>query len=163
MRSGLKITEDTSQLPRLIADLTALKHGTVTVGWHAEGPKANRQEGGATNAEVAAVHEFGNDHVERRPSLGPAIDAHKDDLIDLQGQVLGKVIDGTMTAEQAMGVVGEAGVAFVKDRIVNSPHPPPLADATVAAKGSSKPLINTGQMLASVSYAVDLTGATDAG
>lgn len=160
-RSGLKITEDVNHLPRLIADLTALKHADVTCGWHAESPKAQRREGDATNAEVAAANEFGTDHTPRRPFVAPAIDKGKDKILEVQGQVFGKVIDGTMSAEDALAIVGETGVALIKDEIVNGQHAP-LAEETIAAKGSSKPLVNTAQMLNSCSYQVDLTGGRHA-
>lgn len=160
-RSGLKITEDMNQLPRLIADLAALKHADVTCGWHAESAKAQRREGDATNAEVAAAHEFGTDHIKRRPFLAPAIDKGKDKILEVQAQVFGKVIDGTMSAEDALAIVGETGVALIKSEIVNGPHEP-LAEETIAAKGSTKPLIDTGQMLNSCSYQVDLTGGQHA-
>jgi hypothetical protein len=111
-KSGLKFTEDMNQLPRLIADLTVMKRANVTCGWHAESPKAQRQEGDATNAEVAAANEFGTDHIPRRPFVAPAIDKGQDKILEVQAQVFGKVIDGTMSAEDALAIVGETGVAL---------------------------------------------------
>mgnify|MGYP000314114893 CR=1 FL=1 len=162
MKSGLTITEDKNDLPRVIADLTVLRHADVSIGWPGEGPKNNRREGDATNAEIAAAHEFGTDSIDRRPFLAPAIDKNRDDLIAVQGEALGRVIDGTLSPEDAMALVGEAGVAAVKAEIVGGQHPPALKPATIRAKGSSKPLVDTGQMLNSCTYQVDLTGGTGA-
>lgn len=57
-------------------------------------------------------------------------------------------------ANQAMNLMGEHIASELQDSI-NDTNSPPLAKATVDAKGFSKPLIDTGHMKNSVQYAVD--------
>lgn len=57
----------------------------------------------------------------------------------------GKVIDGEISAKRAVALIGERHLADVVNAI-NAGIPPPLEKATVERKGSSKPLIDTGQM-----------------
>lgn len=61
----------------------------------------------------------------------------------------GLVMDGRATAPQAVGIVGEKVLADVK-RTIKRGVPPPLKPATVARKGSTKQLIDTGQMIGSL-------------
>lgn len=156
---SMTVTDDQTQMARLMADLLALKKGAVTVGFHADGKP--RQEGEATNATIAAAHEFGTDTIERRPFLAPALEKGQPEIGDLQAQLIGKVFDGSMSAEQALGVLGEKGVALVRAEITSSP-PPALHPDTIAAKGSSRTLVDTGQMLGAVSYELDMLGAGNA-
>ena len=97
-RASMKITEG-GDMAAVIAELTALQRATVTVGFHADDKP--RTEGEATNATIAAAHEFGTDTIRRRPFLAPAIDKGKGELAALQEQVIGAALDGKMRAEDA--------------------------------------------------------------
>lgn len=156
MKSPLKITE-TSAVPQLLAELTVLRAVGITIGFHAD--KATRDDGDkATNAQVAAAHEFGTDSIPRRPFLAPAMEEGQAVLGDLQATTVAAVLAGEMTAERAAGIVGEAAVALVKAKITSN-IPPVLEQATIDAKGSSKTLVDTAQMLNAVSFEVHLMGA----
>lgn len=159
MASGMTIWDDSS-LAQLLAELTALDKATITVGFHSDGKP--RQDGASTNAEIAAAHEFGTDTIPRRPFLAPALDKGQPQLADLQATLAGAVLDGKMKAEQAAGLVGEKAVTLVRAEIL-SDIPPVLEDATIEAKGSSRRLVDTGQMLGAVSYQVDLLGGDPPG
>jgi hypothetical protein len=148
---------ETSDMPMLLAELTALRHLDITVGFHAD-KKPKREDGAATNAEVAAANEFGTLNNPRRPFLGPAMEEGAGVLQDLQATTVSAVLAGKMTAEQAAGIVGEAAVGLVKAKITSN-VPPVLEQATIDAKGSSKTLVDTAQMLNAVSFEVHLTGA----
>lgn len=154
-RAPLTITE-TDRMPALIAELTAMQVGVVTVGFHAD----DKARDGSTNAEIAACHEFGTDTIPRRPFLGPALDKGKAVLGDAQAKLVGQVLDGSMRAEQAFGHLGELGVLLVQQEIRSGTDREPLKPATIEAKGSSTPLIDTGEMLRAVSYEVDMSGGS---
>lgn len=53
------------------------------------------------------------------------------------------------TARRVLGLLGEIAVADVVS-LINAGIPPPNAPSTIRAKGSSKPLIDTGQLKQSV-------------
>lgn len=157
---GVTIKND-SRIPELLAELAVLGRGDVTVGFHAD-KKANRTEGPTTNAEIAAIHEFGGPETERRPFMAPALDEGAPKIAELQEQVASAVLDGKMQSEQALGLVGELGVSLIKAKIVSN-VPPALDPETAKRKGSTQTLVDTGQMLGAVSYEVHLAGATDGG
>jgi hypothetical protein len=55
------------------------------------------------------------------------------------------VVDQKLTTLQALDQIGIYGIKLVVEKI-DSQIPPPNAPATIAKKGSSTPLIDTGQM-----------------
>ena len=66
----------------------------------------------------------------------------------------GRAIDGAISVKQALGIVGEVALSDVINRI-NRGIPPKLRPATVARKGSTKPLIDTGQLKGSIKAKVE--------
>lgn len=152
---------DQNNIPELIARLAILNAAHVLVGILGDSSKNARhgEDGDATNALIAAAHEFGTDDVPRRPFLGPAMDKGAKKIADLQADLIGRVLDGTMTPDQALGILGEFAVVLVKAEITQAPHPPALKPATIKAKkGDSRPLIDSGQMLNSVTYKIVRVG-----
>lgn len=155
--SGAHLTVTrTSRTPELLAELTALERGVVTVGWHQTG-KARLGEGDATNAQIAAAHEFGTRSIPRRPMLGPALDDGQPQIVEMQARVVASVLLFKISSEQGFALLGELGVRLLQARI-RSNVPPPLEQATIDAKGSSTTLIDSGEMLRAATYEVDMTG-----
>ena len=60
-------------------------------------------------------------------------------------------MSGKLDPKKALGVVAQKVVDWIKDSI-SSNTPPQNKPATVAAKGSDKTLIDSGQLLASVDW-----------
>lgn len=104
-------------------------------------------------AFVASIHEFGapGAGIPARPFLRPAFDENRDKIQRVQERALKMVLDSRLTVRQGLGLIGEAGVALVK-RQIRKVKEPPLQPATIARKGSSQPLIDTGQMLNSTTH-----------
>ena len=71
---------------------------------------------------------------------------------------LPKVALGKMTAFDALDLVGIVAKTGIQQKI-SSIYSPPNSPATIRRKGSSKPLIDTGYMLASVSNSVAKEGS----
>lgn len=112
----------------------------------------------ATISEIAAYNEFGTstsggqEHIPERPFLRTTIsEQSKTVYVPLTAKLLGLVLDGTLTVNQAIGILGEKAVADVKMKI-DAISDPPNADSTVDRKGSTNPLIDTGLMRQSVSW-----------
>lgn len=106
--------------------------------------------------ELMAVHEFGNDHVPQRSFIGSTLTERREEAATLLGQLAGQVVEDKLTPEKALGQLGLWAATAVKEKIVSSDIPPPLAASTVRRKGSSKPLVDTGQMLNSITWIVVL-------
>lgn len=139
-----------------------IRGGVVKVGFP-EGEKVGlkRSKGSghprvtnmADMATIAAVHEFGSKarNIPARSFLRPAFDVHKKKLMRLKERLAKDMIDGKIGFQQAFGILGEFAVNKVK-RQIDAVMEPPLKPESIRRKGSSKPLIDTGQMRATVTY-----------
>lgn len=155
MLRGLEVKVQHSIDGRKFIDqlLAALRDAPVVAvgiqGSHAAAPKAGE---GLTTADVAAINEFGMG-VPERPFMRQTFEQRRGDLQKL-GRGLGKrILDGQMDVERALKVVGVAAVGYVRATI-DSGVPPPNAPSTIKQKGSSKQLIDTGQLKGSITAEV---------
>lgn len=111
--------------------------------------------------DIAVFHEFGTINIPARPFFSSALDANSKQIGDMLQEVIGKIIDGDMTAVKAAERVGLFVKSLIQKRIRDSPNwAEPLAESTIEAKGSSTPLVDTGELLNSVTYAVLEKGTT---
>lgn len=137
----------------------ARKGGTqiVRVGILADQPKKDR-DGGVGKlslVEVAALHEFGapGANIPQRSFIRATVDAHKADIEALQTKLAARVVAGKIDEKTALELLGAKVVALVQNTI-NAGIAPPLKPETINRKGSSKPLIDVGQLKSSVTSEV---------
>ena len=141
-----------ARLDGLISDLVDVQLRAGFVGL-----PGDRYNTGESVAEIAASHEYGLG-VPRRPFMTIAIRGPAREQIvrlvtaDARQYVIGNVRPSL--------VVRRAGIALVSaiKGAINSNLPPPNSPETIAAKRSSKTLIDTGVMLNAVRAAVDVPG-----
>lgn len=127
---------------------------TLKVGILAKGEDAKKEASeGLTVADVATFHEFGLGVPQRsfiRGWYDDFLDRNKADFRALFRQVVyGKIDRATMWQR-----LGLKWVADIQRRIVAG-IAPGLAASTIARKGSSTPLIDTGQLKSSVTFEVE--------
>lgn len=135
--------------------------------------------GGGENAWLASIHEYGcviqvtpkmraylhknGLHLKKsttqivipeRAFLRNGYDENKNDVIDKAEQILGSVVNGSISPDQFCEIVGLLLKGKVQDyaRDLNSPPNHPY---TVDKKGSSNPLVDTGDMIGSITYRVE--------
>ncbi len=148
-------------LTKILAEVDRFKDGYVAVGFF-EGQTHKDPNGGEDIplAGIAAVHEYGaviengwgrgiRIEIPERSFMRTWATEKKEEIAKVIGELYGKVVDGQMTAKQALAILGQYGVAGIKKRIDDGPFTP-LADSTILRKGSSKPLIDTAQMRNSI-------------
>jgi hypothetical protein len=117
-------------------------------------PDGVKDDSGAVDLTlVGSVHEFGSPArgIPERPFLRTAIRENKSDYNRLNKINFVKMIKGDVTANQALQMLGVMAVAHVKKKIRTGPFAP-LKPSTIAAKGSSTPLIDSGQMVQNITY-----------
>jgi hypothetical protein len=131
------------------------RDGKVKVGVLADDGKGGADHGGLTVAELAAVQHFGTDKIPARPFLAMAFDEQRETLADMGGKLLSKVIAGEMPQDKALGVLGMKLATEAKKVITVGSRLAPNAPATVEAKGSSRPLVDTGRLVNAVTHAID--------
>jgi len=165
-RNGVTMTVDNrSQVAAAMRNLTGSR---VLVGIPAEKTAREGDDTGVTNSLIGYIAEFGSpaQNIPARPWLMPGIKDGEAKITTALKKTAVFVIRGDNGALQTgLEAVGLIAQTAVKNRIVSGPFAP-LAPATIAARKRRghegiKPLIETGQFLASVSYVV--TGPTGGG
>lgn len=125
--------------------------GTVDVGIIDAG---KHPSGDITVAGIGYAHEYGTATLPERSFMRSTIQAKKKDIIALQKKLLAKIINGKMKVETGLGLIGEFMADAIRQKIVAISSPPNTPE-TIAAKGSSNPLIDTGQMKNSIIFEVN--------
>lgn len=97
---------------------------------------------------VASLNEFGTYNIPPRPFFRNAINKNSDKW--------GKIFLQGMQKQGARNAFGLLGERIRKDIVqsINDTNEPPNSPVTIARKGSSKPLVDTGLMRASVNYRI---------
>jgi hypothetical protein len=131
------------------------RDGRVKVGVLADDPKGGADHEGLTVAELAAVLHFGTDTIPARPFLAMAFEEQREALSQMGGALMSKVISGEMEQDKALGVIGLKLSTEAKKVISEGARLAPNAPATVAAKGSSRPLVDTGRLINAITWAID--------
>lgn len=125
--------------------------------------KGKKLSGGGQTEEinivsVATFHEFGAEgngvNIPERSFLRATIDANRSKYQSMLTKGMTDVVDMKLTQEQALNFIGTKVQADVVRRI-NEGINPPNSPRTVRAKGSSTPLIDTGQLKQSITYIVE--------
>lgn len=139
-------------IEKLEGKITELKGLSVVVGVTA---KSNARNDELTNADLAMIHEFGSPahNIPERSFLRKPLINNAEAVANLAKNAIGKFIAGEISLETALGYVGEEAKGISKEAVTNGISPA-LKPATIKRKKSSKPLIDTGQLLNSITYEV---------
>lgn len=159
MPAGKVIDRDRG-MKRILKDLDRAAGWQVTVGVHGKdaGERGGFEPGEMDNVAIFTIQEFGAPGntffghpapIPERSSLRAAFDANVKKYVRVLMLGARKIIDGTLTGKQAVALAGEAAVADVIN-LINAGIPPPNSPVTIARKGSTKPLEDTGQMKAAI-------------
>ena len=160
-----KTTETDRGYKKFKENMKALEKGSyVKVGFPVEEEenKTVRGKGGEivtssdlTVAAVATFNEFGTDKIPERSFIRAGINEKLTEIkAFIEGQ-RGELLMGSIAG--ALGRIGTLGQNIIQKKI-QSMQDPANAPSTVLRKGSSHPLIDTGQMVQSVRYVVVLDG-----
>ncbi len=126
---------------------------TIKVGILARDGDAEYDDG-VSVLEVAVWNEFGTDRIPERSFIRAWFDENRDRCRTAMRKMLEAVVTGKYTREQAVELVAQRFVGEIQKRMSRG-IPPANVQSTIEAKGSDKPLINTGQLRSAISYEVD--------
>lgn len=153
MRSSFKAKgKGLERLQNLAAELKSrpeVKVGVLGTG--------SERPGEMTNAEIGAIMEFGAPRagIPERSWLRATADLKRREWLTLLERVLRLTVKGRLTIDQALELVGQRAVADIQARIRRGAGiPPPNSPLTIALKGSSLPLVDTGRFVQGISYQV---------
>lgn len=145
-------TRDTGFAALMARLLKAASERVLTVGIHEE--EGAGAHGDATIADLGAIHEFGLG-VPARSFIGEWAEGKEPDHKAAMTKMGEALVKGSLS-DPAKGMA-QLGVKYegeVKQRIAGG-IAPPNAPATVARKGSSTPLIDTGVLRSSIASRVE--------
>lgn len=110
--------------------------------------------GGGQLVDIALIHELGAPKagIPERSFLRSTFEAKAKQLGKLAEQMAKKALEG-QGVEQSLNLIGTYLAAEIKKTIVNR-IAPANADSTIARKGSDVPLVDTGQLINSITYTV---------
>lgn len=153
----------------LFKRVRAIQKSRVKVGVLADGrggAKHGRSEADAvtqggrsslTIAQIAAILEFGTEdgRIPPRPALRNTFDTMRPELVELGKKLMGAVVDGKIDVVKALNIMGAKLANGVKRTITaGAGVPPPNAPSTIAKKGSSRPWVDSGQVVGAISWEV---------
>lgn len=151
----------TNRLPQVRKQLEALGSRTVQVGIMGDGePRAED----LSNAEVGAVHEFGSSdgRIPARSWLSRSVNEKQADYVNALSKLVTQAIEKGISPERALVQLGLKAEADIKNFLRAGKATPPLANSTIAHKGSTTPLIDSGQLVNSItSRVVDTNSQED--
>lgn len=155
-RSRVLVT-DTGELRAMRIRLEGLRDRALLVGVFEDAGKHKNSEKGLTVSQVAAANEFGTGNIPSRPAFRQAIDQNRRGLRRYVDGVTYNVATGRVPPRVALERMGVEVQTLIRRRITEL-NKPPNHPRTVAMKGSSNPLVDSGQLRRSVDYKV-ATGA----
>lgn len=122
-----------------------------------EGAAMHDPDGDLSVAEIAAVNEFGTQdgRIPERSFVRSTFDEQREELVELGKELIAKVFEGKIDVNKALNMLGAKLATEIKKKItLGDGVPPPNAEATIAAKGSSRPLVDTGRMVNAITWAI---------
>lgn len=108
---------------------------------------------GSPLVDRAAANEFGTDSIPERSFMRSAFDENQSALVSLVKALWNSTLSGKRNAMQSAHLLGQAHEGQIKEKIT-SLRTPPNSQVTIDRKGSSNPLIDSGEMRRSVRYEV---------
>lgn len=136
----------------------------VKVGILGADAKKPSADGTLSMVELGLVHEYGtrDGRIPERSFIRRTFNQNRDELERACAEAARRFIGGE-DMEKVLGKLGAWGAAKVKATITEGEGvPPPLKAATIARKGSSRPLVDTGQLKNSITWAVWMGRARNA-
>lgn len=130
--------------------LIGVQEGSKT---HLQVKKDRKQPAGVSVAQYAAENEFGTKKIPQRSFMRSTFDEKINDIEKVIFEQFGLAIDDKITIQQAYDQVGLDVTGMIQEKIV-AIRTPPNSAKTIELKGSSNPLIDFGQMIASIRHVV---------
>lgn len=158
-RRAVEIIDMDSGLRRILNDLKNLPLRNVLIGvqegtqTYAASKNGREREQGISVAQYAAYNEFGTEKIPQRSFMRSTFDEKQRNIIQVINNQLGLYIDGKINSTQVYNRIGLAVAGMIQQKI-GQIQSPPNAPYTIAIKKSSKPLIDFGQMIASIRHTV---------
>jgi len=136
-------------------NLQQFKDSVVKAGILAKDGSENHSEG-ITVFQIGMIHEFGvpEKNIPRRSFIRVPIENNIKEITKLIENNHRLVLEKGMQTKVALDLIGIKAQNVIKESFRNN-NWKANSRATIKRKGSSRPLINTGQLIGSISYIVE--------
>lgn len=110
-----------------------------------------------TVASIGFINEFGAPaaNIPQRSFLRSTTFEQRKNIVSFQKSLLLKIKEGKLDEAKALGLLGEFVADLVRVKITKLSKPPNKPE-TITRKGSSNPLVDSGQLRNSITYKVNL-------
>lgn len=135
---------------RIVAAMEGLAGAAGKVGWF----ETAAYKDGTPVAYVATIHEFGTSRIPARPFMRPAVAEYGPQWVQQIGEGAKAALRGSVSARDVLEIVTLRAAGDVA-KSITAVTSPALSPATVKRKGFTKPLVDTGQMIQSVTGKVE--------
>ena len=176
LRPRLEVVEKSNLYDKFRDALLQLSGGYVKVGFpegkepgaqgdpghkHPKGKQPKPWENMSEVARVAVWNEFGvpgkhGKGIPSRPFFRNAIDGNREALKDFKGKIYDLFLNKKITPHQALEDIGLWMQSKIRESILKGSWKP-NTQRTIDKKGSSKPLVDSGQMINSLTFVNSLT------
>lgn len=151
LRVSARVRTLRDDLTRRLDKLAELGRMRAVIGWWGNDTPYETGSGQPiTNPQLGAVHEYGtlDGRIRARRPLRSTLEAREREIKEFViGQTRECVIEETITPRVVVGRVGTFFVGAVRERVSNREIVPENSEVTVLLKGSSTPLIDTGDLI----------------
>lgn len=145
---------DENNIPKLLEVLEELGDIELEIGVLGQGKGGSRHKGSdATIVDIANFHEYGTSRIPERSFMRASFDKNQGEYMKQGESLIRQAFNFEIEASGVERAMGEAIVGKTQEFLTKLSHPP-LADATIKArkKGSSNPLVDTGQLRDSIEW-----------
>lgn len=125
---------------------------------------ADGESDGLTLLELAVIHELGSEaaNIPERSFIRLTIAALEEEIGEVMAKLARAVVEKGMPIDQALNILGAYIATEIKKTISGGGLVTPLWEelkpATIARKGSDRPLVDTGQLLNAITWEVGPRG-----
>lgn len=143
---------DAGALARIVENVRSMGLNKLQVGLPAGGAHSGTD---LSMYELGAVHEFGSPSrgIPARPFITPSITSNQEKYKKMLRAQAKQLIFRRVSLNTALSIVGEAAKSDIQKYMLSASFTP-LKPETIKRKGSSKPLIDTGQMRNAITYEI---------
>lgn len=149
-----KVTVKDRGFKKLQRNLKATGKRIVRVGIFGENASEKHANSAKSNVEIAGFQEFGTGTIPKRSFLRATVDAEEGNIKKLERAMVQGIIKLRTTEARGLELIGVFVVGAIQKRIQGGIDPK-LKPATERRKGSTKQLIDTGQLFQSITFAVE--------
>lgn len=145
---GISVSREVNEVDRLLKNAKQLGKSKLSVGIFSDA--------GGDILLRANVHEYGAPSigVPERSFIRAGLEKNEKNIISQADKLAEQVIMNNVDSRGAMELLGTTTVGMIQE-YTTSLSSPPLKPETIENKGSSNPLIDTGNMRDSITYKIE--------